>query len=595
MRPELIKAFCILALGILPVGGNYAQTTSRQLSLSGATVRDLQQAWQAVETNNTKATLAALARLEAYRQPNGLLITEINLLKSRFWLTSHLDKSVAKLTEVLTWLARNQGRFRVSSHFRRKLFKTSTLVYQADNRPLDVARTWIKAGTWLPDAKKRNASDQIWQALQATPYHLLTEQLVLTAEENDLDLQGWYQLAQTAYYALSPDQQYEIWLSWRKIWPEHLAAVQPPNLLRKLPEIARERPKKVAALLPLTGPLGRAGRAIQDGIVSAYFLTSPSHRIAFSFFDTGSRNLRELYTQALAEGAEMILGPLEKNKLSELTKFATKEVPILALNYLPKGTRLTNLPRFYQLGLSPETEHDQLVERGLKEAGRRALIIHSTDDWGEQNASLIAQKWQQAGGRIVDQVAINLPQNAVERMAGALHVDLSTKRSQDIRKLIGMPIEFQARRRQDIDLIFLVANKAITNVANPTLAYHFADDLPVYSLSRWIPTDNQNYPDLTGILYCDLPWRIYGHSLKPTLEKLRPASTGLSYGLFALGVDVTGLVSRLPQFEQERGLRLNGVTGIFSLQRGKRFHRQLAWASVTGGFSVPLSPASSQP
>jgi outer membrane PBP1 activator LpoA protein len=48
-------------------------------------------------------------------------------------------------------------------------------------------------------------------------------------------------------------------------WPGHPAASRLPRDLQLLQQLIAEKPKHVALLLPVSGKLGRAGRAIRDG------------------------------------------------------------------------------------------------------------------------------------------------------------------------------------------------------------------------------------------------------------------------------------------------------------------------------------------
>ena len=80
----------------------------------------------------------------------------------------------------------------------------------------------------------------------------------------------------------------------------------------------------------------------------------------------------------------------------------------------------------------------------------------------------------------------------------------------DLRRIIRQPFEFDPRRRQDIDFIFLLANPSQARGIKPTLAFFFAEDLPVYSTSHM--NDNSesriDYLDLAGIRFCDIPWKL---------------------------------------------------------------------------------------
>ncbi|MDG2035963.1 MAG: penicillin-binding protein activator, partial [Pseudomonadales bacterium] len=59
--------------------------------------------------------------------------------------------------------------------------------------------------------------------------------------------------------------------AWRLRWPAHNAAKSLPKSIEALKQSAATRPTKIVALLPLSGPLSEAGKAVQDGLAAAYF------------------------------------------------------------------------------------------------------------------------------------------------------------------------------------------------------------------------------------------------------------------------------------------------------------------------------------
>lgn len=404
-----------------------------------------------------------------------------------------------------------------------------------------------------------------------------------------MSTRGWFELASQAYFSLSAGRQYQIWQNWQTKWPDHLAAKNPPSQLKLLPKLLAEQFDRVAVFLPLSGALASVGIAIQEGIIASYFNTPTPYRSSYSFFDTaGGNNLNDLYNQAINEGAEIIVGPLEKKTLAELVRVAKRKVPILGLNYLPGGERRRTSAALYQFGLATTDEQQQIISRALKEAGRRILIVRSSNDWGAKNATLLAAAWRKAGGEVVNEVDIDRPQIAVTRMAGALGINLSNQRARDMRKIFKNKLEFQARHRHDMDAIILVAEPEIARAVKPALAYYFSDNLPVYAYGKSIPTDNFLHPDLSGVRYCDLPWRIHGNEDKDLLEQFRPAAKGISYSFYAFGVDIAGLLTRLNTLKAESNNVLNGATGRLQMNKNRIISREMAWAEIVDGSSVPL-------
>ena len=66
-----------------------------------------------------------------------------------------------------------------------------------------------------------------------------------------------------------------------------------------------------------------------------------------------------MYNQAVAEGAELIIGPLSKEHIQSLADSVTFTTPVLALNHIP-GLQKDKL---YQFGLSPIDDVEQITTR----------------------------------------------------------------------------------------------------------------------------------------------------------------------------------------------------------------------------------------
>src|SRR5205823_5983563 len=73
------------------------------------------------------------------------------------------------------------------------------------------------------------------------------------------------------------------------------------------------------------------------------------------------------------------------------------------------------------------------------------------------------------------------------------------------------------KRRQDADMIFMIAPPEYARQIKPLLNYYYAGNLPIYATShvyQGIPNaalDN----DLNGIQFCDMPWTINQGLLVP--------------------------------------------------------------------------------
>ncbi|HEY7884272.1 MAG TPA: penicillin-binding protein activator, partial [Cellvibrionaceae bacterium] len=151
--------------------------------------------------------------------------------------------------------------------------------------------------------------------------------------------------------------------------------------------------------------------------------------------------------------------------------------------------------------------------------------------------------------------------------------------------------EFEPRRRQDVDMIFLIATPAEARQIKPTLAFHYAGDVPVYATSQiYTGQISTTDSDLNGIRFNTLPWQ-FDHT-RPEKQLLSQHSqVPIAFiPLQAMGVDAYHLYPRLPQLHRLGRARLFGATGNLSLNAQGQVKRELIWARFTGN-NVELLPA----
>ena len=137
---------------------------------------------------------------------------------------------------------------------------------------------------------------------------------------------AWLELA-VIHYTNQIDiaRQVEQVEDWRQRWPMHSAANHLPKSIKALKKSAATRPAKIVALLPLSGPLGEAGKAVQEGLATAYFtaLNQGWQLPTITSYDTHQYTIEQLYAQAVRDGADLIIGPLEKDNVAVLLTMPT--------------------------------------------------------------------------------------------------------------------------------------------------------------------------------------------------------------------------------------------------------------------------------
>ncbi len=402
-------------------------------------------------------------------------------------------------------------------------------------------------------------------------------------------LRGWLELAAIAAepYPTLEDQQQAVVL-WRRAWEDHPAADRLPPALARLPELMATRPDQVALLLPLSGPLGSAGNAIRDGFMAAHFQALARGGAAPSVIviDTAVGDVVSQYLQAVDQGVDLVIGPLARGAVRELATFSPRDVPILALNSTAGVDTDSSLIQF---GLVPEDEGAQIANRAYADGMRRALVINAQDLWAERLIATFEQSFTALGGKVVAHRPFAATRQITDNVAESLLIGESEARARDMRRVLASNLEFEPRRRQDIDFVMMAAEPVAARTLKPMLAYHFAGDLPVYASSHMYEgsSDRRVSSELDGIRFVGMPWLLEPSPLRSEVERAWPDAHVSASAFHAMGVDAWHLQQRLPLF-RERDIRHPGMTGRLQLDEDGRLLRELTWAVLHNGLPVPL-------
>lgn len=423
---------------------------------------------------------------------------------------------------------------------------------------------------------------QIWNRLQEAA--AADADFAVPADANPV-ARGWLQLgALLEAYGRNPFQLQASLLDWRARNPGHPASGELLGTALATYRDLNEYPRRVALLLPLSGRLAASAVAVRDGFIAAYY-QQPEQRPLVSIYDTDRLGAAGAWEKAAAEGADFIVGPLSKNEL-EMLGTVSGGVPTLALNEVPRGDFLP--PFIYQFGLSPEDEAAQAASRALADGLGQAVALVPNNDWGMRIAASFGEALQAGGGRLLG-IASYAPGTAdlSDPIRGLLLVDDSAQRHQRLESLLGLNLEFEPRRRQDADLVFVAAQPADGRQIRPQLKFHYGADLPVYSTSAIYAPDEGPNRDLDGVRFDDMPWILGSEAdvvaLRERLAKIWPSSSGRRARLYALGFDAYRLV---PILRNDRSLLDQGVpglTGVLKLGPDQRINRRLEWAAVVNG------------
>lgn len=434
----------------------------------------------------------------------------------------------------------------------------------------------------------------IWRSLMYVPIDELT-QYSETGPAGDY--RGWLELALIARENQGDlDQQVSQLEDWQYRWPTHPANGNLPGGLELIKELAANRPQQVALMLPLTGNLAAYGKAIRDGFIAALYETQQNggQVPVLKVYDTEqSPVFYDLYQRAVDEGAQLVVGPLEKHRLRELFDQLSLPVPTLALN---RGEDFGLQPlNLYQFGLAPQDEALQIADIAYAQNHRTAMIISPSGEWGDKVSMAFTEEWQKLGGEVVAMSLYTGQKDYSSSIKDSLLLQASENRAQRIQRIIGEHIEFTPRRREDIDMVFLLARPQQARSIKPLLAYHYAGDLPVYGTSRLYTgyEDRKRDSDINGVMFTDMPWILNppGVLRQEITEEIRHSKP--YQRMYALGVDSFQVHPRLRQLEEITNSRVFGQTGILKLNHFNAIERESLFAKISAGRAT-LIPVADQ-
>ncbi|GMR07908.1 MAG: penicillin-binding protein activator [Gammaproteobacteria bacterium] len=470
--------------------------------------------------------------------------------------------------------------------------------FSATGNHIDFVSERVKLETYLNDQDAlANNRELIWQGLMGLSAEAL-KKLQLNPPPNILS--GWMELAFIAKrYANDPVQLASATDLWQRLYPGHPAPVTYAS--GKFSLAGLHAPKQIALLLPLSNQFAPAARAIRDGFLAAYYQdTAISGKPVIKVYTVTAENVLNMYQQAIAEGADFVVGPLQKHSVNLLAASGNLEVPVLALNNITTSSIIPDT--FYQFGLSPENEARQVAERIWLDGLEQGVALVPEGNWGDRVQGAFSERFTQLGGRVVEVKTYNASDKEFSRpISSMLKVDASKTRHRTLKTLLNSNIKFKERRRQDIDFIFMAAFPRQARQLRPGLKFFNAAHLPVYSTSHVYRGINNKRADrdMNGLIFGDMPWVLRKQAenndaglLYSQVNQNWPQKEAVNSRLYALGVDAYRVIPYLKRLGTHPLERFYGVTGSLRLDTSRRIQRQLIWARFSKGLPREMETVS---
>ena len=462
----------------------------------------------------------------------------------------------------------------------------------ATGRPNDGVAAQISLEHWLPSVQElRQSRINLLDSLRdASERNIRIDPRSAT----DPTIRGWLELGPIAAAAArSPNASVADVDAWRSRYPNHPANdIVRSELLSQ--QFHQQQPTiigggaaggaHIALLLPISGRNSAAATTVRDGFMTAYYQTPEAQRTPINVYDTGETGIAENVARATQDGADIIVGPLTRDEVVAAAGIVTRRPPILSLNFLPPDQPAP--AGFYQYALSPEEEARLAARRILADGHRNGLAIVPSGDWGTRVLAAFKLELEAGGGGLIASTSLDSAMTDYsDSITTVLRISDSTARHRRLESILGTKLQFEPRRRGDIEFIFSPAQANVERLLRPQLRFHFAGNVPTYATSDAFEPDPHNNQDLEGLMFPDMPWMLgsdLADAVRSALQTAYPNGGGPRRNrLFAFGFDAYRLATAL--HGGATNVQVDGLTGHLTLDPDHRIHRELAWAQIRNG------------
>lgn len=458
-------------------------------------------------------------------------------------------------------------------------------IYRLTGNVLESARQLVELDSLLQGSAEQLANQQ---NLVETLSSMTDTALSMLQPTPPGILGGWMDLVRVFKRQNEDPANFETQIeAWREEHPGHPAL--PELLTGYIEQQTIDQNNHIAVLLPRSGPYANVAAAVRDGFMAAWYQRPVENRPALRFYDSSAPDrILGIFQKAVQQGAQLVVGPLNKEAVSLLQNTGNLVIPVLALNQVDQtGFTAQNL---YQFALAPEDEAEQTAERAWLDGHTMALALTSNDDWGRRIYQSFRERWEALGGRILAHQVYSASGNDFSLpIRQLLNVRGSKNRKQDLTRVSGASVDAGSSQKADTPFIFLAARAQMGRQLGPQLKFYDTGNLPVYATSHIYDSgaNQQQDKDLGHINFVDTPWLLEEDSRselsRERLQRLMPDIRGSYARLYAMGIDAFNLLPHLNLMQQQSGPVLHGKTGNLYLDGSNRIHRQLAWAEIDNG------------
>ncbi|GAA3909390.1 penicillin-binding protein activator [Litoribacillus peritrichatus] len=410
----------------------------------------------------------------------------------------------------------------------------------------------------------------IWQVLTDKPASLLSENI---KESHSDVVNGWIELAMITNSQTAIQFKGIALARWQSKHPDHPALSNLPTEVKNIPQSSNVNIRSIAVLLPLEGKFASVSKSLVQGILMANYQLPEDIRPEIQIINSNTDNFLDTYN---AIESDLILGPLSNKNVKQLLTLPQLKHPTIALNS-PETTQLpTNL---FFMELQAEDEARTMAKFAIKENKKTGAILTYDSNKGMKLASAFSQAFNNMGGKISHiQAYEGTWANSLKKL---LEIDKSNQRAQQLSRLLRSPIEFTARRRDDVEFIYSPLKYKDLRQTNPLMAFYFADSIQVYSNSDIASKlhSGKTDKDLNKVIFADSKWNPSSYSaasLLPTKDQPRAK-------LYSWGADIFATAFNLPSLLAMNNQQIEAYSSNIYFDGKHQFIREFPVSHVRYG------------
>lgn len=502
-------------------------------------VRKLIDENKSFEAQNTFAELNVEKLNETQKLEYQLLETQLLALQGNNLKALSLLKNLPK-----TQLSQSQSM---------RFYQTQAQVAENNRDVIEAVRARSLMDNYLTDTKARQENnDRIWSLLRNGNRGMIDK---AQANAGELGLAGWLALAQTYNRNMNnPAALPQAIENWKKQYPNHVASRLMPTELKNVSSFQQTQLNGVALFLPLSEDASALGNLIKRGFDDA----KGSDSVPVKIYDTDSKPIEDLITDAKNDGVQTIIGPLLKYRVDEMAASAQiGTINVLALNSTPNAKAVAKMCYY---GLSPESEAKSAADRLFRDGISYAVIAAPQDDFGVRSADAFAQRWRQLTGKDVDIRYYNEPLDSV--------VSLQNNPVSN-----GSGLYVLATAPQLLEIKEGIDSSALAN------------QFRIYTSSRSNHSENTEIfrTAMEGVKFSEIPLLAdVGSNEYRQADRLAGHDFNMMR-LYAMGSDAWSIANKFNEFRQIPGYKVSGLSGVLSAGKNCNIEREMTWLQYRGG------------